>query len=367
MKVLMTADAVGGVWTYALELSGALARHDIAVVLATMGPLPDTAQRDNVREHANVTLACSEYKLEWMPQPWDDVERAGRWLQELAERESVDLVHLNGYVHAALPWQCPVISVAHSCVCSWWQAVHQCAPPREWQTYRDKVAAGLEGADRIVAPTRAFLEQIQQIYRPTVPTCVIHNARAETFCAGAQPHEREALIFACGRLWDEAKSMRVLDTAVRELPWPTYVAGSLVAPHGAHFHVTSLRCLGELAPRDVAGWLKRATIFVHPARYEPFGLAVLEAALAGCALVLSDLPTLRELWHGAALFVAIDDAAALNRALHTLIAEPQRVRYLSQAARVRAQQYRPELMGNAYASLYQSLLSPSARAEQAVA
>jgi glycosyltransferase involved in cell wall biosynthesis len=83
--------------------------------------------------------------------------------------------------------------------------------------------------------------------------------------------------------------------------------------------------------------------------------------------VLSDVPTLRELWHGAALFVALDDSAALNRALRTLIAEPQRVRYLSQAARARAQQYRPELMGNAYASLYQSLLSPSARAEQAVA
>ena len=40
------------------------------------------------------------------------------------------------------------------------------------------------------------------------------------------------------------------------------------------------------------------------ALYEPFGLAVLEAAQAGCALVLSDIPTFRELWDGAALFVA---------------------------------------------------------------
>jgi hypothetical protein len=35
---------------------------------------------------------------------------------------------------------------------------------------------------------------------------------------------------------------------------------------------------------------------------EPFGLAVLEAAQAGCPLVLSDLPGFRELWDGAALF-----------------------------------------------------------------
>ncbi len=31
-----------------------------------------------------------------------------------------------------------------------------------------------------------------------------------------------------------------------------------------------------------------------PARYEPFGLSVLEAALSGCALVLGDIPSLRE-------------------------------------------------------------------------
>ena len=40
-RVLMTADAVGGVWTYALELAAGLDRAGVAVVFAVMGPPPD--------------------------------------------------------------------------------------------------------------------------------------------------------------------------------------------------------------------------------------------------------------------------------------------------------------------------------------
>lgn len=367
MKILMTADAVGGVWTYALELSAALASHGIEVVLATMGPRPGSAQKEQVRTLRNVKLEPSDYRLEWMLEPWGDVERAGAWLQQIAQREAIDLVHLNGYAHAALPWKRPVLTVAHSCVCTWWHAVHRCAPPPEWDLYREKVATGLARADRIVAPTQAFLDEIRRTYRPATPACVIHNARSPGFCTRTQPHKRQPAIFACGRLWDEAKSIRVLDTAVRGLPWHAYVAGDVIAPDGRYVRVSSLRCLGALSQRDIGAWLKRAAIFVHPSRYEPFGLAVLEAALAGCALVLSDLPSLRELWDGTALFVDPNDALALKRALRTLISDPERMHYLAEASRTRAQRYRPEVMAEAYSSVYQNLLATSRRGQRAVA
>jgi glycogen(starch) synthase len=366
MKILMTADAVGGVWTYAMELSAALARHDVQVVLATMGPRPSEAQREAAREIPGLELECSDFKLEWMVDPWADVDRAGDWLQRLAARESVDLVHLNGYAHAALTWSQPVVSVAHSCVCSWWQAVYRTHAPPEWNVYRERVTAGLNGATCIVAPTKAFLEQIRRIYQPAKPACVIHNARSSGFCARTEPQGRLPVIFASGRLWDEAKSIRVLDQAVRGLPWNAYVAGSVVSPDGKYVRVSALRCLGPLSPRDHSGWLKRAAIFVHPARYEPFGLSVLEAALAGCALVLSDLPTLRELWQGAAMFVDADDAPALHRALRLLLSDPDRMRSLSKASFNRARQYRPEAMGQAYATLYANLIESRSQ-ERAVA
>jgi glycosyltransferase involved in cell wall biosynthesis len=46
---------------------------------------------------------------------------------------------------------------------------------------------------------------------------------------------------------------------------------------------------------DVAAWLRRATVLVHPARWEGFGLGVLEAMLAGLPVVASNVSSLPEL------------------------------------------------------------------------
>jgi glycogen(starch) synthase len=365
MKVLMTVDAVGGVWTYALELCRALASCSVEVALACMGPKPSASQRASAAELPNVSLSCCDAKLEWMDEPWDDVDRAGDWLLQLAQRERVDLVHLNGYAHAALSWNRPVLVVAHSCVYSWWQAVHGCDPPAEWRTYRDRVATGLAHADYIVAPTRAFLESICRIYQPAAPTRVIHNARATP--SGSAPPTRLPLIFASGRAWDRAKGVDVLDLAMRDLPWRGYLAGSTTSPNAAHVELTSLRTLGRLGQQDHAAWLRRATIFAHPARYEPFGLGVLEAALGGCALVLADLPTLRELWDDAALFVPVGDAVSLHRALRALITDPRRTAMLAHEASLRASRYQPQTMAGRYLAVYLELFARSPRQAREVA
>jgi glycogen(starch) synthase len=365
MKLLMTVDAVGGVWTYALELSRALAHYDVQIVLACMGPQPNPAQLSLAAELPNVSIAHLDAKLEWMQDPWSDVARAGDWLLRLAERQQVDVVHLNGYVHAALPWNRPVIVVAHSCVYSWWQAVHRCDPPGEWQMYRERVAAGLNGADCIVAPTSAFLEAIRGIYCPVTPTRVIYNARS--IGANAGPRDRLPVIFASGRAWDRAKGIDLLDAAAQGLAWHCYLAGTLTSPDGTRVQLNSLRHLGTLTTEAHCAWLGRASIFAHPARYEPFGLGVLEAALSGCALVLADVPTLRELWHDAALFVPADDALSLHRALRSLIANRQHVAQLANASWLRARSYRTESMAAQYLALYRELLVRSPQQAREVA
>src|SRR3546814_16818778 len=75
--------------------------------------------------------------------------------------------------------------------------------------------------------------------------------------------------------------------------------------------VCSSDLLGVLGEASMAAWRERAGIFVSPSLYEPFGLAVLEAAMSGCALLLSDIPTFRELWDGAAVFTPAGDSDAL--------------------------------------------------------
>src|SRR5437868_12638672 len=66
MTVLMTADTVGGVWTYALDLSRALGQRGVLVVLATMGPPPSRAQRREAAAIPTVQLVHGDYKLAWM-------------------------------------------------------------------------------------------------------------------------------------------------------------------------------------------------------------------------------------------------------------------------------------------------------------
>jgi hypothetical protein len=98
----MTADTVGDVWTYALDLAQALQPYSIDIALAIMGPPLTTQQRAAVQQLQNVTIYESTCKLEWMEGSWDDVEAAGAWLLELEALTQPDVVHLNGYAHGAL-------------------------------------------------------------------------------------------------------------------------------------------------------------------------------------------------------------------------------------------------------------------------
>src|SRR3954451_6708993 len=96
-RVLMTADTVGGVWRYALELSQALIARGHEVVLATMGGVPNADQRREAAAVRGLELYPSAYKLLWMDDAWRDVEQAGEWLMRLASTIDPTVVHLNDF------------------------------------------------------------------------------------------------------------------------------------------------------------------------------------------------------------------------------------------------------------------------------
>jgi glycogen(starch) synthase len=355
-RVLMTADTVGGVWTYAVDLARGLSSRGVEVALATMGsPLSD-AQRETAERIPRLRVFESTFRLEWMEEPWRDVERAGDWLLGLEARIGPDLVHLNGYSHAALPWSAPRLVVAHSCVLSWWSAVKGKEAPREWDRYRREVAAGLAAADLVVAPGAAMLADLARHHGLPRRSRVIGNGRDGRLF---RPTAKEPIVFAAGRPWDEAKNLAALENVAPEVPWPVYVAGDTLPPEAgspeARTHFT--RHLGRLSPRALAAWLGRSSIYALPARYEPFGLSVLEAALAGCALVLGDIPSLRETWRNRAAFVPPDDPAALAAALLRLIEDPDRRASLAAGARKRAVELTPERMLEGYLAAYGELLA----------
>lgn len=365
MKLLMTADAVGGVWTYALELARALAPYGIEIALAIMGNPPSSMQRRELRAVPNVTLYESRYKLEWMDDPWPDVDAAGDWLLDLDANVAPDIVHLNGYAHAALAWNAPKLVVCHSCVLSWWQAVKGEPAPGIWCTYRQRVSDGVHAADYLVAPSETMLSAIISLYgRPSCPTLVVPNGRD---AALFPPREKHPYIFSAGRLWDEAKNIAALESVSSSLEWPVYVAGnSRGAGTSAQPQPSIRHChsLGFLDARELSGWLASASIFCLPARYEPFGLGALEAALAGCALVLGDIPSLREIWDSAAIFAPPDDHEALAAALARLIENSSYRRKCASRARLRAAAFTPMRMAQRYLSIYNQMLAAKALANR---
>ncbi len=353
-RVLMTADTIGGVWNYALELARGLGEAGVQVVLATMGAPLSPELRAEAGRVPGLEVCESQFRLEWMPEPWGDVAEAGEWLLALEARVRPDLVHLNQYAHGALPWRAPALVVGHSCVFSWHEAVRGAPAGAEWEQYREAVRRGLAAAGAVVAPSGAMLRALSCHYGGFGEGRVIYNGRADTFPS----LPKEPFVLAVGRLWDEAKNLLALDWIAPELPWPVYVVGEAQHPAGGGLACAPrVQGLGRMSPRELAPWFSRASLYALPARYEPFGLSALEAALAGAALVLGDIPSLREIWGEAAQFVPPEDPPALAAVLQALIANESERAHWARLARARAQWFSRERMVTGYLELYRELLS----------
>jgi glycosyltransferase involved in cell wall biosynthesis len=364
----MTADAVGGVWQYALDLADDLALYDVRVTLAVLGPAPRADQVAAAHRVPGCRLVLTGLPLDWTADAPGEVAAAGEAVAALAVRHGADLVHLNSPALAAQArFLAPAIGVCHSCVATWWQASGIGPLPWDLAWRRDLVKRGCRALDRLIAPTAAFAQATARTYDLRDPPIVVRNGRRQPQKAeGSAPGP--VFAFTAGRLWDKGKNLATLDHAAARLDIPVLAAGSQTGPNNEFITLNAVRPLGELHDEAVRERLAARPIFVSVARYEPFGLAVLEAAQAGCALVLSDIPTFRELWDAAAAFVPVDDEAAIAEAIGRLAADPAERSRLGEAARGRAASYTVEAMAAGVMAAYRSVLPPlAATLEEAAA
>lgn len=405
MKVLLTTDAVGGVWQYTTDLAQALSGRGVECVVAVIGPSPSADQRaalaiaqpaafcpkssigrrsgtkrleassvhlaaEQIRHDdgssrgsavgtrrgdtcAPITLIDTGLPLDWTCADAAPVLAAGKALAALAAEHAVDLVHFNmPTLAAAGPLPVPSIAVAHGCVSTWWEAAKGTPLGQEYRWHRALTADGLRAVDRVVAPSAAYAAIVERHYRLAKPALAIHNGRSPARAVSpAGPMADVAL--TVGRLWDGVKNAALLDRAAARLPIPFLAAGAARGPHGETIRLAHLRELGHLSGAQLAAHLAKRPIFVSAASFEPFGLAVLEAAQAGCALVVSDIPTFRELWDGAAIFVPLDGAWC--ETIEALVLDMPRRAALGEAARVRAARYTPDAVAAQMLALYRDV------------
>lgn len=361
MKILMTIDAVGGVFNYAMDLARCLLEEQMELVLACTGPEPNASQKEHIQklQKKGVRFYHRPYRLEWMDQPWEDIQQANKWIKEIYNIEKPTLLHFNNFAPLSLTWEVPTLLVVHSCVASWWQEVKAEPLPLHYATYFQTVQQALLKADVVVFPSRGLFDVCQNIYGKISHPQIVYNAIALPLVDPVYEfYSKMPIIFSMGRLWDEAKNIDLHLKAAKSTNGEIFIAGEqaegLPCPRNVRF-------LGKLSRLQVMNWLKISAVYALPVKYEPFGLSFLEAASQHCALVGGDIATLREIWGRSMTYVDNNDPKMLAKACNELLEDLPYCRLKGEEAYHRAKKYSLHNMKEQYLNLYHQLKAPIPR------
>ncbi|HEX8448655.1 MAG TPA: glycosyltransferase family 4 protein, partial [Allosphingosinicella sp.] len=347
-------DPVDGTWQYGLDLAKGLTRLGHETALALTGPAPAPEQLKAAAAVPGLRLVEAGAPSAGAGGTEASMARTAEAVAAAAAETGADIVQLNSPALAALAdFDRPVVAVVHSCIASRWEAVEGGSLPAEFAWRTELVARGLRSADAVVAPTSAFAASVKRHYGLEAIPRTVHHGRSPVGAPNGVPHD---FVFTAGRLWDEGKNFGMIDAAAARIGVPVRAAGPLAGPSGAKVLFDNIHCLGTLGDEELGRWLSARPVFVSAALHEPFGLAVLEAASAGCALILSDIPTFRELWEEVAIFVDPRDEDGFARAIGNLVGDDFERAVLGRAARERAERYTPDAMAAQMAAVYRGLL-----------
>lgn len=335
-RVFMSADAVGGVWTYALDMARGLSSHNVQLSLIILGPKPSRSQQLEAAAIPSLDLIISNAPLDWTARCSSELDDVASELRERAQACSADVAHLNAPAHSGeTRWPIPLLVATHSCVATWWRSQHSTPLPADLKWRRDRTEQGLGLADATVVPSRSFGAMLQNEYKALQSVTTIYNGRTPI----VEREDNRNLILTAGRLWDPAKNANLINTVALRTGLSIHAAGPTGGVTGEQALLPGLQLMGTLATPDLQRVYRSTKLFVSVPFYEPFGLSTLEAAQHGCALVLSDIPTLRELWNDAAVFVDPHDEAELSAALMQLNCDEDLVQIYAARAKQKSHRY----------------------------
>ena len=134
-RVLLSTDAVGGVWSYTIDLARGLADRGVERVMAVLGPPPTAgkvaASQGNIRlAHGRDRLAA---RLDGANAGRDLVRSGGTGSPSLERRALIACICIRHRSARGRDVRVPVVAVAHSCVATWWRAVRRGPLPADFR------------------------------------------------------------------------------------------------------------------------------------------------------------------------------------------------------------------------------------------
>ena len=367
MHVLVTADTITSTWTYARELVTGLVHRGVRVTLVSFGEIPFPDRTSWMDGLPGLDYRPTAFRLEWMLEGEQDFEDSSNYLRSVVEEVRPNVLHLTQYCHGNLPCNVPRVVFAHGDLVSWWLAVHGHEPKETpWLgAYRDRVASGLAHASAVVAPSAHMLETIRDLYAEPQQARVIYNGRNPVYF---NPYlAKDDWVLSVGRLHDAGKQVSLLTQQDHAFPVCIVSADQTVEkpriPVRADVKLKAGDCdvafRGAQTEAQLRMLYSRAAIYAATSRYEPFGMAALEAALSRCAIVANDIPVFREIWGDAAIYFRTNSAASLAETLRMLSADRELCRMHGNLAYQHARaRFTAKRMLDEYMELYRSLVRP---------
>ncbi|HTV08325.1 MAG TPA: glycosyltransferase family 4 protein [Candidatus Aquilonibacter sp.] len=360
MRILLTTETFESGWAFARGLCDQLLQRGHELALVGFGRRLSHEQQAWVAERSSTyrrsfQFVASNAPLEWMQDNEFVLTQGAGVLHHVARNFQPDLLHSSQFCFGALGLEIPKLITAHHDAFSWIQACRGGKPEhtRWMRQYRTLVTDGLNGADAVVSPTRWMALSLKQQFATLPASYVIHDGRAIT--AAPPSHLRILQAITTGRLWDETKNIRMLESVLS--PVPIYVVGER-----KHHETVSPKQLGKaillggLPESTLQSLYARSKLYVDVSVYAPSGLDALEAALCGCAVLAHDIPSTREIWGDAAFYFR--NARELSSILHQLNRNSEQLSEMQRRSYERASKLTPDRMADGYEAIYEMLLAP---------
>lgn len=371
MHVLVTADTLSGSWIYTRELVTGLVTRGMRVTLVSFGEIPMPEQTAWMDHLHGLEYRPTAFRLEWMQEAEEDLPESAAFLAALVREARPDVLHLNQFCYGDLPVDVPRVVMAHGDLLTWKRSVEDRGSRRgramKW--YRDTVQRGIEAADAVVAPSAWMLDQIRACYVSPRRGIVIYPGRNPIFF---NPYvNKDDCVLAVGRLVDASKQIFLLTQHAHPVPVCIVGAEHTVPvpriPIRADVRVatdeTSVAIRGPQTEAQLRALYSRSAIYAATARYDPLGMAALEAAFSRCAIVANDIPCFREVWGDAALYFRAHDAASLAENIRRLNEDRAMRRAYAELAYTRARErFTTKRMIEEYLQLYRSLVAAGSAA-----